>query len=124
MTLILCFSSTYGERNRKLIKISYNSIQNMYLCNMFYKRKIILTLLQLFDNEYDELVCTEGFREDGTWVRIYPIQFCKKSYNEQYKKYDRIELDLLKNDSDFRPESYRLSLLFIYFHPFNKFRHR
>ena len=57
--------------------------------------------------KYDELVCTAGFREDGTWIRIYPIPFRKKSYNEQYKKYDLVELDLVKNDSDFRPESYR-----------------
>ena len=57
--------------------------------------------------KYDELVCTAGFKEDGTWVRIYPISFRKKSYNEQYKKYDWIEVDLVKNTSDFRPESYR-----------------
>ncbi|MFH1296372.1 MAG: hypothetical protein ABIJ04_03760 [Bacteroidota bacterium] len=57
--------------------------------------------------KYDELVCTAGFREDGTWIRIYPIPFRKKSYNEQYKKYDWIEVELVKNDSDFRPESYR-----------------
>lgn len=58
-------------------------------------------------SKYEELVCTAGFREDGTWIRIYPIQFRKKSYEEQYKKYDWIELDLVKNESDFRPESYR-----------------
>lgn len=58
-------------------------------------------------SKYDELVCTAGFREDGTWIRIYPIQFRKKSYDQQYKKYDWIELDLVKNDSDFRPESFR-----------------
>lgn len=57
--------------------------------------------------KYDELVCTAGFREDGKWVRIYPVPFRKKSYNEQYKKYDWIEVDLVKNESDFRPESYR-----------------
>jgi hypothetical protein len=57
--------------------------------------------------KYDELVCTAGFREDGTWVRIYPVSFRKKSYSEQYKKYDWIELDLVKNTSDFRPESFR-----------------
>jgi len=57
--------------------------------------------------KYDELVCTAGFKEDGSWIRIYPIPFRKKSYNEQYKKYDWIELDLVKNKSDFRPESYR-----------------
>ena len=22
--------------------------------------------------KYDELVCTAGFLEDGTWIRIYP----------------------------------------------------
>lgn len=57
--------------------------------------------------KYDELVCTAGFREYGTWIRIYPIPFRQRSYNEQYKKYDWIEVDLVKNEMDFRPESYR-----------------
>jgi hypothetical protein len=57
--------------------------------------------------KYDELVCTAGFREDGSWIRIYPVPFRKKSYDEQYRKYDWIEVDLVKNDSDFRPESFR-----------------
>ncbi len=57
--------------------------------------------------KYDELVCTAGFKEDGTWIRLYPVQFRKKSYNEQYKKYDWIEVDLVKNTSDFRPDSFR-----------------
>jgi len=57
--------------------------------------------------KYDELVCTAGFKEDGTWIRLYPVPFRKKSYNEQYKKYDWIEVDLVKNTSDFRPDSFR-----------------
>jgi len=57
------------------------------------------------------LVCTAGFRADGTWVRIYPVPFRKRAYTEQYKKYDWIELDLVKNTSDFRPESFRPSTL-------------
>ena len=57
--------------------------------------------------KYDELVCTAGFKEDGTWIRVYPIPFRKLDYASQYKKYDWIELDLVKNTSDFRPESYR-----------------
>jgi hypothetical protein len=61
--------------------------------------------------KYDELVCTAGFREDGTWIRIYPVPFRKRAYTEQYKKYDWIELDLVKNTSDFRPESFRPSTL-------------
>lgn len=57
--------------------------------------------------KYDELVCTAGFREDGSWIRIYPVPFRKRAYKEQYKKYDWIELDLVKNTGDFRPESFR-----------------
>jgi len=57
--------------------------------------------------KYEELVCTAGFREDGTWIRIYPVQFRKKGYSEQYEKYQWIELDLVKNKQDFRPESFR-----------------
>lgn len=61
--------------------------------------------------KYDELVCTAGFREDGSWIRIYPIPFRKKSYAEQYRKYDWIEMDLVKNENDFRPESFRPSTI-------------
>lgn len=57
--------------------------------------------------KYDELVCTAGFLEDGSLIRIYPIPFRKKSYSEQYSKYDWVEIDLVKNTSDFRPESFR-----------------
>lgn len=57
--------------------------------------------------KYDELVCTAGFKEDGTWIRLYPVPFRKKSYDEQYKKYDWIEVDLVKNKGDFRLDSFR-----------------
>ncbi|MBC8321149.1 MAG: hypothetical protein H8E34_10535 [Bacteroidetes bacterium] len=72
-------------------------------------QKVLITVktYPTLSSKYDELVCTAGFREDGTWIRIYPVPFRKKSYNEQYKKYDWIEADLVKNETDFRPESYR-----------------
>lgn len=57
--------------------------------------------------KYDELVCTAGFREDGNWVRIYPIPFRKLDYDSRYSKYQWIELHLVKNTSDPRPESYK-----------------
>jgi len=62
-------------------------------------------------SKYDELVCTAGFKEDGSWIRLYPIPFRQKPYSEQYKKYDWVEVDLVKNTKDFRPESYRPRLL-------------
>ncbi len=57
--------------------------------------------------KYDELVCTAGFLEDGSWVRVYPIPFRKLDYDKRYSKYDWVEIDLVKNSSDFRLESYK-----------------
>ncbi|MEN9461750.1 MAG: hypothetical protein RIS84_1770 [Pseudomonadota bacterium] len=72
------------------------------------KTKILITVktYPTISEKYSELVCTAGFREDGTWVRIYPIPFRKLDYDAQYRKYQWIELELIKNESDFRPESY------------------
>lgn len=57
--------------------------------------------------KHDELVCTAGFREDGTWIRLFPIPYRKLDYDQQYKKYQWIEVDVERNEKDFRPESYR-----------------
>jgi hypothetical protein len=56
---------------------------------------------------YSELVCTAGFRQDGSWIRIYPAPFRFLEKDSQYRKYDWIELELDKNPKDPRPESYR-----------------
>jgi len=58
-------------------------------------------------NTYSELVCTAGFRQDGSWIRIYPSPFRFLEKDSQYRKYDWIELDVDKNPKDPRPESYR-----------------
>lgn len=73
------------------------------------KTKVLITVktYPTISTKYDELVCTAGFTEDGKWIRIYPIQFRKLGYENQYKKYDWIEIDLVKNEEDFRPESFR-----------------
>lgn len=71
------------------------------------KTKILVTVktYPTLSQKYHELVCTAGFREDGSWIRVYPMPFRK--LNNQYKKWQWIELDLVKNDSDPRKESYR-----------------
>lgn len=60
--------------------------------------------------KYDELVCTAGVREDGSWIRIYPVPFRKLDYSNQYSKWQWIELDLVRNSKDLRPESFRPNL--------------
>jgi hypothetical protein len=73
------------------------------------KERILITVktYPTLSVSYEELVCTAGIREDGSWVRIYPMPFRKLNYSQQYKKYDWIELDITKRKKDFRPESYR-----------------
>ena len=55
---------------------------------------------------YGETVCTAGIREDGTWVRIYPVPFRRLNESEQYRKYDWIECRLVRRTADPRPESF------------------
>lgn len=72
---------------------------------------ITVTTYPLPSRSYDELVCTAGFREDGTWIRIYPVplQFLRglrKDGKIESFKYNWIELELKKRTDDFRPESH------------------
>lgn len=58
--------------------------------------------------KYDELVCTAGVREDGGFVRLYPINFRDLPFSQQYRKYQWIEVDADKHRGwDARKESYR-----------------
>lgn len=61
----------------------------------------------VLSDSYMELACTAGFRQDGSWVRIYPIPFRLLPSTSQFKKYQWIEMELAKNTQDPRPESYR-----------------
>jgi hypothetical protein len=77
------------------------------------RKKILLsvTTYPLPSRSYDELVCTAGFLEDGSWIRIYPIPLrflreLKKDGIVKDTKYTWIELNLKKRTDDFRPESY------------------
>lgn len=71
--------------------------------------KILITVktYPTLSRAYGETVCTAGVREDGTWVRIYPVPFRRLGYEQQYKKYQWIECDLILNPKDKRPETRR-----------------
>jgi hypothetical protein len=58
--------------------------------------------------KYDELVCTAGICEDGSWIRLYPLPFRKLESEQKYKKWQWVEVDVERNTSDFRPESYKV----------------
>ena len=74
-------------------------------------RKVFITVktYPTLSKKYDELVCTAGILDDGSWVRVYPLPFRKLDYENRYKKYQWMELPLVKNESDPRPESHKVT---------------
>ena len=72
------------------------------------KQRILVTVktYPTLSRKYGETVCTAGIREDGTWVRIYPVPFRRLNESEQYRKYDWIECRLVRRTADPRPESF------------------
>lgn len=73
------------------------------------KERILVTVktYPTLSRKYGETVCTAGVREDGSWVRLYPVPFRRLNETEQYRKFDWLECDLDKSPGDSRPESYR-----------------
>lgn len=76
-----------------------------------FKVLLTVTTYPLPSKSYDELVCTAGVLEDGSWIRIYPMPLSflrglKIDGKLQSTKYTWIELNLKKRQDDFRPESY------------------
>jgi hypothetical protein len=74
------------------------------------KLKVLITVktYPIPSAKYDELVCTAGVRESGDFVRLYPINFRNLSFDQQYKKYQWIEVEATKHvGRDVRKESYR-----------------
>jgi hypothetical protein len=71
------------------------------------KERVLITVktYPTLSRKYGETVCTAGIREDGSWVRIYPVPFRRLQEEEQYKKFDWLELDLIKSKADPRPET-------------------
>ena len=74
------------------------------------KEKILILVktYPTFSKKYFELVCTAGINEQGEWRRIYPIPFRGLEELEKYKKYQWIEVNMERNTSDPRPESYKI----------------
>lgn len=72
------------------------------------KERILVTVktYPTLSRKYGETVCTAGVKEDGTWVRIYPVPFRRLEESEQYRKFDWIECRLVRRRQDPRPESF------------------
>lgn len=68
---------------------------------------ILVKTYPALSKKYGELVCTAGIRENGEWVRIYPVPFRTLDEYQWYKKFQWIRLNLKRNTKDWRKETFR-----------------
>lgn len=71
------------------------------------KERVLITVktYPTLSRKHGETVCTAGIREDGSWVRIYPVPFRRLEEEQQYRKFDWLECNLIRSRSDPRPET-------------------
>lgn len=76
---------------------------------MYEKKRVLIAIktYPLPSTSYQEVVCTAGVLEDGSFIRLYPINYRYRPYWQWYKKYQWIEVEAIKHDRDPRKESYR-----------------
>jgi len=74
------------------------------------KERVLITVktYPTISKKYAELVCTAGVTEAGEWRRLYPVRFRQLYAEQKYKKYQWVEAELEKSNTDNRPESYKI----------------
>ena len=81
---------------------------------VYTKTKVLITVMTYPhpSQSYQELICTAGVTEDGEWVRLYPIDYRYRPFNQQFQKYQWIEVELSEQgaENDRRKESRKPSL--------------
>lgn len=80
---------------------------------MMPEKKRVYITVKTYPNiseKYEELVCTAGLLEDGSWIRLYPVPFRLLKPEQRYNKYSWIEVEAVRRTSDFRNESYKPTL--------------
>ena len=73
-------------------------------------RKRVLVTIKTYpqpSEKYVEIVCTAGICEDGSFIRLYPFPFRNLEEHSKFEKFRWIEVDVVKNANDPRPESYK-----------------
>ena len=75
-----------------------------------HQKQRICILVKAFpqpSQKYEETVCCAGVTEDGRLLRLYPIPYRRLKKEQQFQRFDWVEMDITK-DSDHRPESYKV----------------
>jgi hypothetical protein len=78
------------------------------------RERVLITVLTYPhpSESYDELVCTAGVTPRGEWVRLYPIDYRYRPREQQFHKFQWIDVDLEARGAgnDIRKESRRPQL--------------
>ena len=79
---------------------------------MYQKVKVLITMMTYPSpsSKYTETVCTGGILEGGGFIRLYPIGYRYLEYWQQFHKYQWVEVAVMRNPRDKRPESYRADM--------------
>ena len=56
-----------------------------------------------------EVSCTAGVTDSGQWVRLFPVPYRFLDTDKRFRKYQWIDVSVLKAANDPRPESYKLN---------------
>ncbi|MEM8810361.1 MAG: hypothetical protein AAGF01_30470 [Cyanobacteria bacterium P01_G01_bin.38] len=84
------------------------------MSNQPVKTKVLITVMTYPhpSRGYQELVCTAGITENYEWVRLYPVDYRYRPRNQQFRKYQWVEIDLLPHGAgnDRRKESRKPNL--------------
>lgn len=72
------------------------------------REKVLITVktYPTLSKKHVELVCTAGLREDGSWIRLYPIPFRLMDVDNRFTKWNWVEMPVVRRSKDHRTESY------------------
>lgn len=77
-----------------------------------HQKRRVRILVKAFpqpSTKHEETVCCAGVTEDGEQLlRLYPIRYRRLPKEDQFDRYDLVEMTMTKASSDARPESYRV----------------
>jgi hypothetical protein len=85
----------------------------MKLENSYQEQEKLWILVKAYpqpSQKYQETVCCAAITESGRLLRLYPIRYRHLKKEQQFERFDLLELTLRKafDDHDKRPESYKV----------------
>lgn len=62
----------------------------------FERTRVLITVMTYPhpSEKYEELICTAGISDRGEWVRLYPIDYRYRPREQQFRKYQWIDVEL------------------------------